>query len=107
VPEILVAEVRFSDTDKENDVLRTRFQLQREQYPELILFKTDNKGEISSRTFYGAEFTTDEIKRFLRHKTGLVLTLPGCNRSGKIRVQTNENNGKRSLTFNYRREHNP
>ncbi len=71
--------MQFSDSDKANDVLRTRFDMDRGQYPEVMLFKTDKKtGAIVEETFYGAEFSTDAMRKFLKHKTGMHLALPGC-----------------------------
>ena len=39
-----------------------RFNLEKNQLPETILFQTNKKGEINGTTFYGAEFSADEIR---------------------------------------------
>lgn len=67
----------------QNDDLAQRFQLNQGMLPELILFtrkKLPGKklDHVASR--YGGEMTLRSLESFLKTKTGLWITLPGCNK---------------------------
>ena len=65
--------------DKDNADLADRFNVIKEDYPVVILFVHDNKGgKIHNHRFAGEDFSEDNLKSFVRQKSGLYLPLPGC-----------------------------
>ena len=81
VDDILIAEVRVKEHgDKANQDLVEQWNWpfkSNEQYPEFVLLiKEGRKGFKETR--YGGETSTEEFKAFLKHKTGIYLSLPGC-----------------------------
>jgi len=73
-PDLLVAEVGIADYgEKENMELAEKFDLKKDNYPYLLLFKGTNM--IS--TFTG-EWNEQSMKGFLKEKGGLRLQLEGC-----------------------------
>ena len=74
VKNLLLAEVRIKEFgDKENQDVAKWNSVSTDALPELLFYAD---GKQSKR--YGAEFTLDALKLFLRHSTGAALPLPGC-----------------------------
>lgn len=78
--DLFVGEVGIKDYgDKDNADLADRFNVIKEDYPVVILFVHDNKGgKIHNHRFAGEDFSEDNLKSFVRQKSGLYLPLPGC-----------------------------
>lgn len=78
-PDILVAEVGVKDFgQKDNAELAERFNVKKEDYPVVLLFiqgKTEPYKFVAEKD---EDFTADNIKRFIKHKSGVYLGLPGC-----------------------------
>jgi len=76
--DLFVGEVGIKDYgDKDNADLADRFQVVKEDYPVVILFVQDADGRIHDHRF-ADEFKEDNLKGFVRQKSGLYLPLPGC-----------------------------
>ena len=76
--DLFVGEVGIKDYgDKDNADLAERFNVVKDDYPAVILFVQDANGKLSDHRF-ADEFKEDNLKSFVRQKSGLYLPLPGC-----------------------------
>ncbi|XP_072934290.1 endoplasmic reticulum resident protein 29 [Epargyreus clarus] len=77
VDELLVAEVGVKDYgEKENEGLAKKYGASKENFPLVKLFI---KGQSEPVVFDDSRgFTSDELRRFVREKSGVYLSLPGC-----------------------------
>lgn len=77
VDELLVAEVGVKDYgEKDNEALARKYGATKDNFPVVKLFV---KGQSEPIPFDDSKgFTTDDLRRFIREKTGLYLSLPGC-----------------------------
>ena len=76
--DLFVGEVGIKDYgDKDNADLAERFNIVKDDYPAVILFVQDANGKLSDHRF-ADEFKEDNLKSFVRQKSGLYLPLPGC-----------------------------
>ena len=76
--DLFIGEVGIKDYgDKDNADLAERFEVLKDDYPVCILFVQDANGKLSDHRFAG-EFKEDNLKSFVRQKSGLYLPLPGC-----------------------------
>jgi len=76
--DLLVGEVGIKDYgDKDNADLAERFGVAKDDYPVVILFAHDDNGKLLDHRF-NDEFSEDNLKSFVRQKTGLYLPRPGC-----------------------------
>merc|ERR1712241_154206 len=77
--ELFVGEVGIKDYgDKDNTDLAEKFNVQKDDYPVVILFEKDsNTGKLKDYRF-DDEFKVDNLKNFVRQKTGIYMPLPGC-----------------------------
>ncbi|XP_029194044.2 endoplasmic reticulum resident protein 29-like [Acropora muricata] len=74
-PDLLVAEVGVSEYgEKENDQLRERFNINKEDFPVYKLFK---QNEATPVDFKG-EIKADELSKFVKTNTRLWIGLPSC-----------------------------
>ncbi|XP_011499669.1 PREDICTED: endoplasmic reticulum resident protein 29 [Ceratosolen solmsi marchali] len=77
--DLLVAEVGVKDFgNKDNSDIADRFNIKKDDYPVVLLFiqgKTEPHRFIIKKD---TEFTADNIKRFIKTKSGVYLGLPGC-----------------------------
>ncbi|CAK1590156.1 unnamed protein product [Parnassius mnemosyne] len=77
VQELLVAEVGVKDYgEKDNEVLAKKYGATKDNFPLVKLFVKGKSEPIQFDDSKG--FTSDELRRFVREKTGLYLSLPGC-----------------------------
>lgn len=77
--DLLVAEVGIKDFGKrENSDLAARYGVKKDDYPVVLLFLKGKTEPIKFVAEKDADFTTDNIKRFIRTKSGIYLGLPGC-----------------------------
>jgi endoplasmic reticulum protein 29 len=78
-PDLLVAEVGVKDFgNKDNSEIAQRFNIKKDDYPVVLLFiqgKTEPFRFVAKKN---TEFTADNIKRFIKKKSGVYLGLPGC-----------------------------
>ena len=78
VEDIFVGEVGVKDyAEKDNQKLAERFGVSKEEFPVAILFVRQDGGDINHFIF-GDKLTADGLKKFVRVKSGIYLTLPGC-----------------------------
>ncbi|XP_068623637.1 endoplasmic reticulum resident protein 29 [Battus philenor] len=77
VEDLLVAEVGVKDYgEKDNEALAKKYGATKDNFPIVKLFI---KGKSEPLPFDESKgFTVDELRRFVREKTGLYLSLPGC-----------------------------
>lgn len=74
--DLLVAEVGVSEYgEKENDPLRERFGVNKEDYP---VYKMFLKGDVEHPVNYSGDSSADDLTRFAKHEAGLWIGLPGC-----------------------------
>lgn len=74
-PDLLVAEVGVSEYgEKENDQLRERFNIKKEDFPVYKLFIQGQKEPID----FKGEIKSEELTRFAKKEAGLWIGLPGC-----------------------------
>jgi len=79
VPDLLAAEVGVKDYgDKDNEGLAKRFKVVKEDYPVVILFVKDGSQRKEYRFGKSDDFTEENLKSFIKQKSGIYLPLPGC-----------------------------
>lgn len=77
--DLLVAEVGIKDFgNKDNADLAKRYDIKKENYPTVLLFIQGKSEPIRFITKEDADFTADNIKRFIRSKSNIYMGLPGC-----------------------------
>ncbi|XP_014229298.1 endoplasmic reticulum resident protein 29 [Trichogramma pretiosum] len=77
--DLLVAEVGVKDFgNKDNSELAQRYKVSKDDYPQLLLFVQGKADPVRFVADKDADFTADNIKRFVRKKTGMYIGLPGC-----------------------------
>lgn len=75
--DVFVGEVGIKDYgEKDNEELGTRFKVVKEDYPVVYVF-VKKAGKLSEHRF-AEEFTAENLKNFIRQKTGVYLPMPGC-----------------------------
>jgi len=78
-PDLLIAEVGVKDFGtKENHDLAERYNLKADDYPAVMLFLQGKKEPYRFVADKDEDFTSNNIKRFIKRKTSLYLGLPGC-----------------------------
>ena len=77
--ELFVGEVGIKDySDRDNEKLGERFNINKDDFPVAILFiKNDKGGEADNIRFTG-KFTAENLKKFIRKNSGIYLPLQGC-----------------------------
>jgi len=76
--ELFVGEVGIKDySDRDNERLGKRFDINKEDYPVAILFIKNDKGATDFVRFTG-KFTAENLKKFIRKNSGIYLPLQGC-----------------------------
>lgn len=76
---MLVADVGIKDYgNKENSELAKRYNIDKNDYPVVLLFLQGQTEPQRLLTGASDDFTADYIKRMIRSKTGIYLGLPGC-----------------------------
>jgi len=79
IDDLFVGEVGIKDYgDKDNSDLAERFNVKKDDYPVVILFQKDTKSGKLKDFRFDDEFTANDLKNFVRQKTGIYLPLPGC-----------------------------
>ena len=74
--DLLVAEVTISEYgEKENEALRERFGVSKDDYPAYKLFL---KGNVDNPVNYSGDSSADDLTRFVKLEGGLWIGLPGC-----------------------------
>lgn len=77
--DLLVAEVRVKDYGfKDNSDLIARYNIKSEAFPAVLLFLQGKTNPIPFVADKDVAFTADNIKRFIKMKSGVYLGLPGC-----------------------------
>lgn len=77
--DLLVGEVRVKDYgNKDNSDLATRYKIKSEAFPAILLFLQGKTDPIQFVAEKETDFTADNIKRFVKTKSGIYLGLPGC-----------------------------
>lgn len=78
--DLLIAEVGVKDYgEKDNEALAKKYGATKDNFPVVKLFLKDKKEPLSFDD--SKEFSSDELRRFVRENTGLHLSLPGCVKS--------------------------
>jgi len=78
IPDLFVGEVGIKDySDRDNEGLGKRFNINKADYPVAILFVRNTEGIIQSHKF-DSKFTAENLKKFIRKNSGIYLSLPGC-----------------------------
>ena len=76
--DIFVGEVGVKDyAEKDNQRLAERFSVSKEDFPAVILFVHGKGGDLQHFRF-GDKLSADGLKKFVRQKSGIYLSLPGC-----------------------------
>nr|BAN20799.1 endoplasmic reticulum protein erp29 [Riptortus pedestris] len=76
-PDLLVGEVQVKDYgEKDNEELAKRYGVIKDNYPTVKLF-TKN-GPVTFVTNDDKDFTSDNLKKFIRSKSQVYIGLPGC-----------------------------
>ncbi|XP_041972590.1 endoplasmic reticulum resident protein 29 [Aricia agestis] len=77
VGDLLFAEVGVKDYgEKDNEALAKKYGATKDNFPVVKLFLKDQTKPIAFDETKG--FTSDELRRFVREKSGIFLSLPGC-----------------------------
>ncbi|KAK2576279.1 hypothetical protein KPH14_005645 [Odynerus spinipes] len=77
--DLLVAEVGVKDFgNKDNADLAKRYNIKKEDFPAVLLFLQGKTEPVRFIAEKDADFTADNIKRFVKSKSGVYLGLPGC-----------------------------
>ena len=77
--DLLVGEVGVKDFgNKDNAKLAQRFGIKKDDYPVVLLFLQGKTEPLKFVAETDADFTADNIKRFVKKKSGVYLGLPGC-----------------------------
>ncbi|XP_059052125.1 endoplasmic reticulum resident protein 29 [Achroia grisella] len=75
--DLLIAEVGVKDYgEKDNEQLANKYGATKDNFPVVKLFIKGKDEPIPFDESRG--FTSDELRRFIREKTGMYLSLPGC-----------------------------
>uniref|UniRef100_A0A646QHS0 Endoplasmic reticulum resident protein 29 n=1 Tax=Hemiscolopendra marginata TaxID=943146 RepID=A0A646QHS0_9MYRI len=76
VPDLLIAEIGVKDYgEKENQDLAEKYGVKKEDFPVLKLFLRGTEEPIP---YTGEEFKSDNLKQFIREKSGLYIGLSAC-----------------------------
>eukprot|EP00088_Acartia_fossae_P004624 TRINITY_DN11994_c0_g1_i9.p1 TRINITY_DN11994_c0_g1~~TRINITY_DN11994_c0_g1_i9.p1 ORF type:complete len:258 (-),score=69.80 TRINITY_DN11994_c0_g1_i9:155-928(-) len=79
IPDLFTGEVGIKEYgDKENVEFETRFEFNRDDYPMVILFVKNNKEGSIEHFKFKYEFTSENLKKFLKEKAGIRIPLTGC-----------------------------
>jgi len=79
IEDLFVGEVGIKDYgDKDNADLGERYDVKKDDYPVVILFMKDEKTGKMTDYRFGDEFKVDNLKNFVRQRTGIYMALPGC-----------------------------
>lgn len=74
-PDLLIAEVGVQDfADRENSDLAQRYSAKKDDFPVLKLFL----GSVENPITFAGEWKADELKHFLRSRSGLRVVLSNC-----------------------------
>ena len=79
--DLFVGEVGVKDyAERDNERLAERFDLSKEDFPAVILFvQVEGGGEGNLLHYrFGDKLTAEGLKKFVRQKSGIYLSLPGC-----------------------------
>ncbi|KAF7392837.1 endoplasmic reticulum resident protein 29 [Vespula maculifrons] len=77
--DLLVAEVGVKDFgNKDNADLAKRYNIKKEDFPVVLLFLQGKTEPLRFVAEKDDDFTADNIKRFVKSKSGVYLGLPGC-----------------------------
>lgn len=77
--DLLVAEVGVKDFgNKDNADLAKRYNIKKEDFPVVLLFLQGKTEPLRFIAEKDVDFTADNIKRFIKSKSGVYLGLPGC-----------------------------
>ena len=78
-PDLFVGEVGIKDyADRENEALKLRFKINKDDYPVAMLFVHNREENILEQYTYDGKFTAQDLKKFVRKNSGIYLPLPGC-----------------------------
>ena len=81
VGDLFIGEVGVKDyAERDNERLAERFDLSKEDFPAVILFVQVEGGKEGNLLHFrfGDKLTADGLKKFVRQKSGIYLSLPGC-----------------------------
>ena len=77
--DLLVAEIGVKDFgNKDNSDLAQRYDIKKEDFPAVLLFIQGQSKPSRFTTDKDEDFTAENIKRFIKSKSGVYLGLPGC-----------------------------
>ena len=79
--DLFIGEVGVKDyAERDNERLAERFGVSKEDFPAVVLFVQVEGGKEGSLLHYrfGDKLTADGLKKFVRQKSGIYLSLPGC-----------------------------
>ena len=75
----MVAEIGVKDFgNKDNAELAKRYGVSKDDYPTILLFLQGKTEPIKFVAEKDTDFTADNIKRFVKKRTGMYIGLPGC-----------------------------
>ena len=78
-PDLFIGEVGIKDyADRDNEALKKRFNINKDDYPVAILFVHNKDEKILEKYTYDGKFTAEDLKKFVRKNSGIYLPLPGC-----------------------------
>ena len=81
VEDLFIGEVGVKDyAERDNERLAERFDVSKEDFPAVILFVQVEGGKEGNLLHFrfGDKLTADGLKKFVRQKSGIYLSLPGC-----------------------------
>lgn len=79
IEDLLVVEIAVKDYgDKDNEDLAKKYNVNKDNYPAIKLFVQGSSEPIPFDIKPDVDFTADEIKKFIRSKSGVYIGLPGC-----------------------------
>jgi len=81
VGDLFIGEVGVKDyAERDNERLAERFDVSKEDFPAVILFVQVEGGKEGNLLHFrfGDKLTADGLKKFVRQKSGIYLSLPGC-----------------------------
>ena len=79
--DLFIGEVGVKDyAERDNERLAERFDVSKEDFPAVILFLQVEGGEEGNLLHFrfGDKLTAEGLKKFVRQKSGIYLSLPGC-----------------------------
>lgn len=77
--DLIVSDVGIKDFgNKDNADLAKRYNIEKSEYPVVVLFTQGQSEPEKLLTVHDDDFTADNMKRMIRSKTGIYLGLPGC-----------------------------